>query len=308
MLATFEHNDLAASMTRRFTNTISPREEMLAYETLWGQPHQSVKTLAELFKQERSLPSELFRRQNRLGALAQLREDVEKFLHGKSGFSVAIHGDFQYPKKLREAKYPLELFYYRGEIGLLESRCISVVGARRSTREGEARARKLVKGLVEHGLTIVSGLALGIDTAALRSAIDCGGRVVGVIGTPIDRYYPPENRGLQDLIADKFLLISQVPFFRYEHEPFNARRIHFPQRNETMSALSEATVIVEASDTSGTLSQARAALQQRRKLFILNSCFENPAVKWPERFAQQGAIRVHDLADILRNLDLPGKP
>src|ERR1019366_8913989 len=108
----------------------------------------------------------------------------------------------------------------------------------------------------------------------------------------IDEYYPKENRDLQDLIAKSHLLVSQVPFYRYATEPFRSRRNYFPQRNETMSALSEATIIVEASDTSGTLTQARAALEQKRKLFILDSCFERPDITWPRRFEARGAIRV----------------
>jgi DNA processing protein len=227
---------------------------------------------------------------------------VKEFLKSKSGFSVAIHGDFQYPQKLRSAKYPLELFYYKGDIGLLERRCISIVGSRQCTKDGIKRTKKLVVELVKRNFVIVSGIAIGIDTVALETAIKENGQVVGVIGTPIDQYYPPENKELQDTIAKNHLLISQVPFYRYSVEPFPSRRNYFPQRNETMSALSEATVIIEASDTSGTLTQARAALQQKRKLFILNSCFENTSIKWPHTYADRGAIRVRNTNDIISHL------
>lgn len=280
-------------------NAVSPYREMIAYETLWGQQSQSLRTLAEQFKKERLLPSQILAQEFQFGKVEDIRQSVENYLRNKRGFSVAVHGDFQYPQKLQEAKYPVELFYYRGDIGLLESRCISVVGARKSTPDGERRAKKLVTALIKEKFTIVSGLALGIDTAALNAAIEGGGNVVGVIGTPIDQFYPPENKALQNLIAHQHLLLSQVPFYRYSVEPFKSKRNYFPQRNETMSALSEATVIVEASDTSGTLTQARAALQQGRKLFILNSCFENSAITWPEKFRQRGAIRVRDMGDIL---------
>ena len=156
--------------------------------------------------------------------------------------------------------------------------------------------------MVKRNFVIVSGIAIGIDTVALETAIKENGQVVGVIGTPIDQYYPPENKELQDTIAKNHLLISQVPFYRYSVEPFPSRRNYFPQRNETMSALSEATVIIEASDTSGTLTQARAALQQKRKLFILNSCFENTSIKWPHTYADRGAIRVRNTNDIISHL------
>lgn len=284
-------------------NAISPFEEMLAYEVLWGQQNQSLKSLASLFRKERSLPSELLKQSELFGEPSSLLGDVKRFLQSKKGFSVSVNGTFQYPQKLREAKYPIELFYYRGDIGLLESRCISVVGSRKATDEGKLRTQKLTHELVRQGMTIVSGLAVGIDTVALRTSIDNGGSVIGVIGTPIDEYYPAENRELQELIAKEHLLISQVPFYRYATEPFQAKKYYFPQRNETMSAISEATIIVEASETSGTLTQARASLSQGRKLFILNSCFEKD-LTWPHRFAAKGAVRVRQMEDIYRTLGI----
>jgi DNA processing protein len=280
---------------------VSPFEEMLAYEVLWSARNQSLKTLSNLFKTHRVLPSDLLE-ENGPSNLQQSCEAVRNFLAQKRGFSVSVHGDFQYPNRLQQAKYPVELFYYKGDIDLLDSRCISLVGARKATVEGKRRAKRLARELVKHDFTIVSGLALGIDTVALTSAISAGGRVVGVIGTPIDEYYPRANIDLQNTIAQRFLLLSQVPFFRYAHEPFTSKRHYFPQRNETMSALSEATVIVEASDTSGTLTQARACLEQGRKLFILESCFHNPAITWPTRFEARGAIRVRRTDDILSAL------
>lgn len=283
-------------------NTVSPFMEMVAYEALWALPNESLKSIAEIFKKRKLLPSEILTYKKDLFAIPDLLEEISSYLSHKSGFSVSICGDFQYPKKLQDAKYPIELFYYKGDIGLLESRCISVVGARECTEDGKRRAQKLVKGLVGHGFTIVSGLATGIDTAAMTTAIENGGKTIGVIGTPIDQYYPKENRKLQDRVAKDYLLISQVPFYRYEKEPFKSKRNYFPQRNETMAALSEATVIVEASDTSGTLTQARAALAQKRKLFILNSCFENRAITWPKKYEEKGAIRVNTLDDILKEM------
>jgi DNA processing protein len=285
-------------MLNSLKNTISPYEEMIAYETLWNKQNQSLKTLSELFKHDRALPSQILQRSLFDDDINTIRE----FLKSKSGFSVAIHGDFQYPQKLRSAKYPLELFYYKGDIGLLERRCISIVGSRQCTKDGIKRTKKLVVELVKRNFVIVSGIALGIDTVALETAIKENGQVVGVIGTPIDQYYPPENKELQDTIAKNHLLISQVPFYRYSVEPFKSKRNYFPQRNETMSALSEATVIIEASDTSGTLTQARAALQQKRKLFILNSCFENTSIKWPHTYSERGAIRVRNTNDIISHL------
>lgn len=282
-------------------NGVSPREEMLAYEVLLSRLNTSVKSLVDGLRSTNLLPSQ-YLKNDRDMFQTELVENVQRYLSTKTGFSVSIAGDFQFPGRLRDAGCPAELFYYRGDLGILESRCVSVVGTREATAEGLARARNLAAKLSEHGFTIISGLAEGIDTAALTSAIEHNGRVVGVIGTPIDGHYPRGNEALQESIARRFLLISQVPFYRYKVEAFKMKRLYFPMRNETMSALSEATLIVEAGDTSGTLTQARACLKQGRKLIILDSCFRNPAISWPAKFVEKGAIRVRSIEEILAAL------
>lgn len=287
-----------ACMPTVLNNTISIFDEVIAYETLWGIQNETLRTISSMFKKNKVLPTQLLKQKADLFETPKIKEEVTKYISSKKGFSVCVFGDFQYPMRLQEAKYPIELFYYKGDLGLLESPCVSVVGARKCSEEGMKRTRRLVLGLVEHGYTIVSGLAMGVDTAALSTAIEAKGNVIGVIGTPIDQYYPKENIELQDKISSDYLLISQVPFYRYHTEPFKSKRNYFPQRNETMSALSEATIIVEASDTSGTLTQARAALAQNRKLFILNSCFENKNITWPKHFEERGAVRVNTIDDI----------
>src|SRR5690606_36401077 len=114
--------------------------------------------------------------------------------------------------------------------------------------------------------------------------------------------YPAQNDELQRTIADEFLLISQVPIVRYSRQTFRGNRLFFPERNITMSALTDATIIVEAGETSGTLIQARHALQQGRKLFILDNCFRNPALTWPQKFAERGAIRISEFEEIVAHL------
>jgi DNA processing protein len=151
-----------------------------------------------------------------------------------------------------------------------------------------------VRHLVGDGWTIVSGLAEGIDTVAHTTALELGGRTIAVIGTPISEVYPKANADLQARIAKDFLVVSQVPVERYGRQIWKVNRGFFPERNITMSALTEATIIVEASNTSGTLIQARAALRQKRRLFILDSCFKNPDLTWPKAYAEKGAIRVEN--------------
>jgi len=121
----------------------------------------------------------------------------------------------------------------------------------------------------------------------MKEAISAGGYVIGVIGTPIDRHYPKENRALQDEVAARHLLISQVPIYHYDHQPYHARRRHFPERNVTMAALSQATIIVEAGETSGTRVQARACIDQGRKLIFLPDVIES--VTWAQAFLNKGA-------------------
>lgn len=288
-----------------FTNVISPYDEMLAYEALWFELG-SEKQMADFFRQvPGKKPSEalLYFVHNDKKEYALRTEKVESAIISRlSGFSVSIHGDFQYPNSLRGADYPVEIIYYTGDINLLDSKCISIVGTRNPSLDGVRRAKKITKLLVEQGFTIVSGLASGIDTASHVQAIESGGRTIGVLGTPIDKYYPAENRNLQDIIKEKYLLVSQVPFFVHKKKN-GIRRMFFPRRNVTMAAISIATVIVEAGETSGTLIQAMACIDQGKKLFLLNSLFENNTISWPEKYEKKGAVRVNSVDDLLSRLN-----
>ncbi|WP_370611552.1 DNA-processing protein DprA [Klebsiella aerogenes] len=230
----------------------------------------------------------------------KLKDILSRF--AVSDIGVRVHGAGEYPQKLRDARHPIEVLYYQGWWDLVNTRSVAVVGSRKVSEEGIRRTRKLVKCLVEDGFTIVSGLAEGVDTQAHQTALALGGDTIAVIGTPLSHNYPKQNSELQHTIRDNHLLISQVPFQRYLDQDYRSNRIFFPERNITMSALTEATIIIEASETSGTLTQARAALAQGRKLFILESCFQNPSLTWPARFEAQGAIRVKDYEDVRRNL------
>ena len=286
-------------------NAISLRTEMMSYETLWGWPQQSLKSLAEMFAEHQVVPSQLLqlKESEDLFGWGELRESVAAHLAPLRGFSVCVNGTFQYPMSIRAARHPVELFYYRGDIAILESKCVSVVGARKASDHKVAQAAAIAAGLVAKDYTIVSGLAAGIDTAAMTSALRAGGRTIGVIGTPINEAYPKTNSELQEHVAGRHLLISQVPFYRYSREPFPSKKRYFPERNETMAALSAATIIVEASDKSGSLTQARACMHQGRKLMIMNSCFENRDISWPAYYEKKGAVRVKDVDDILSVLD-----
>lgn len=284
------------------SRALSPFTEMGAYEALWLRKGATFKSIADLFRDnEGAVPSDFVEEtvavEHAERVLPILRED------GISDFGVRIHGAGEYPGKLRDAKHPIELLYYQGWWDLVETKCVAIVGTRSPSEEGVARAKKLVKCLAADGVTIVSGLARGIDTVAHTTAVEEGGKTIAVLGTPLNRVYPKENAGLQQRLGDKFLLISQVPVLKYlQAKNPRVNSYFFPERNVTMSALTQGTVIVEAGETSGTLYQARAAMEQGRKLFILDSCFRQPKLTWPAKFAGEGAVRVRDYDDIRTHL------
>lgn len=294
-------NRLELSQPEAMARTVAPLLELGAYEALWDEDKASFKSLSDRFAREPgALPSDFV-------AASKARECADYVLRRfeeerVTRYGIQIHGAGEYPEKLRDAAHPVEVLYYRGWWDLVYSRSVAVVGTRKPTQEGVARTRKLVRHLVKDDFTIVSGLAMGVDTAAHGTALEEGGRTIAVIGTPLSFAYPKENFELQEQIADKFLVISQVPVKRWERQDHRLNRFFFPERNVTMSALTEATIIVEAGETSGTLIQAKAALHQKRKLFILDSCFKKKGLKWPHKFAEQGAIRVTDYDQIREQL------
>lgn len=188
-----------------------------------------------------------------------------------------------------EQKHAPKSLYYCGDRGLLkDGPRVSIVGSRSASSEGLRRAAKLARALVSHGTVIVSGLAEGIDTAGHEAAMDSGGRTIAVLGSPLDVAYPATNKALLERICAQHLAVSQfapgVPI-----QPKN-----FPMRNRTMALLSHATVIVEASEKSGTLHQAWEALRLGRPLFILESIAKNTQLSWPAEVQRYGAQILSD--------------
>ena len=276
---------------------VSPFLEMGAYEALWSKHGTTFKSLSERFaRHPGSVPSDFVPQSEArdCAMLVKRRFDAAE----AKGFGVHVHGTGEYPMQLRDAVHPVALLYYKGWWDLVNSRSVAVVGSRKPSLEGLSRARRLVRELVADDFTVVSGLAAGIDRVVHETAIEEDGRTIAVIGTPLSHVYPKENTSLQHHIATHFLVVSQVPLIRYETQDYRLNRFFFPERNATMSALTEATIIVEAGEKSGTLVQARAALRQKRKLFVLDNCFRNPRLTWPAKLAQQGAIRVRDYDEV----------
>ena len=289
-----------------FVHSISPYREMGAYEALWERAGTTFKRLAEQFAESPgTLPSNFVPPDQAEAYAAAVYTHFQNA--GVPRFGVRVHGDGEYPPWLRDAVYPVELLYYVGRWELVWKPSVAVVGTRKPTSEGIARTRKLTRALVDDGFLIASGLAAGVDTAAHETAIEAGGDTIAVIGTPLSSTYPRHNAALQKTIAAHHLLISQVPVRRYEQRDYRWNRFFFPERNATMSALTKATVIVEAGEGSGALIQGRQALRQGRKLFILDSCFRR-GLDWPVMLETAGAIKVQDYGDIKRELSQCGDP
>ena len=189
------------------------------------------------------------------------------------------------------------IIYSSGDLSLLEKKIVAIVGSRSASDEGRRRAGRLARELAANGIVVSSGLAKGIDTAALTTATNSNGKVIAVIGTPINKAYPAENKRLQERIYSDHLLLT--PFMVGQRVyPSN-----FPQRNRVMALLSDATVIIEASDTSGTLHQAAECVRQNRLLYIAKSVIENRNLSWPEKFLEEPNVRILEkISDITDNI------
>lgn len=201
------------------------------------------------------------------------------------------------PLNSAERRHAPPQLWTQGDESLLRlGRRVAVVGTRHPSDLGRRRAACLAKDLVAEGITVVSGLAAGIDTVAHLSAIEAGGRTIAVIGTGLDRAYPAENAELQTRIAAEQLLVSQFP------PGMPIQRKNFPQRNRTMALIADVSVIIEASDTSGTLSEGWEALRLGRPLFLLKSLAESKDLAWVTEMRRYGAMVLSELEELLEVL------
>lgn len=183
-----------------------------------------------------------------------------------------------------EKKFCPEMLYYKGDLTILfQARKVSVVGSRKASLEGLKRTAIIAKELVRQNITVVSGLAEGVDTIAHSTAIEQGGKTIAVLGTPLDKVFPKSNKDLFEKIEAKHLALSQFPV-GYPTRPAN-----FPRRNQTMALLSDATIIIEASEKSGTRHQGWEALRLGRMLFIMENVANDPALSWPKEMISYGA-------------------
>ena len=201
-----------------------------------------------------------------------------------------------YPPALLEIPDPPALLYVKGHIELVDQLAIAIVGSRRCTPYGIRMAERLAAGLARVGLTIVSGLARGIDAAAHRGALTAGGRTLAVLANGLSSVYPPEHADLAEEVAARGALISEMPMLQEPLAPL------FPQRNRLISGLSMGVIVVEATPRSGSLSTARHAVEQNRDVFAVPGPIDSLCSRGCHRLLRDGATLVEGVDDVLATL------
>ena len=223
-------------------------------------------------------------------------EEMEKLSH--YGVDVLTYRDDAYPSRLKEIyDYP-PLLYVRGELLPQDEWCLAVVGTRRATVYGRQVTEEIVSDLAQSNITVVSGLAKGIDAVAHQAALDAGGRSLAVFACGLDGVYPSENADLARRIMQQGALISEYPLGT------RPRADNFPRRNRIMSGLSMGVLVVEADVTSGAMITAQFALEQNREVFAIPGSILSPASRGTNHLIQEGAKLVRDYTDVLEELNL----
>ncbi len=231
-------------------------------------------------------------------AVARTEIDVQAELALCAANKIAILTDQDpaYPRVLREIHDPPGILFMRGEILPADAIAIAIVGARHATHYGVAQAERLAGSLARAGITIVSGLARGIDAAAHRGALAAGGRTLAVLGSGLLNMYPPEHAELADEVAAHGAVLSEVP----PRSPPLAGA--FPQRNRIISGLSLGVLVVEASTQSGALISARHAMEQGREVFAVPGRVDSRMSRGCHRLIRDGAKLVETADDVLEEL------
>jgi DNA processing protein len=231
--------------------------------------------------------------------LGPVTAEIERWL--ESGMRVLTVLDPDYPDNLRGVHDRPPLIFVAGRLAPADARSLAVVGAREASERAVRAATAVAQHLVHRGYTVISGLAAGIDTAAHTAALAAGGRTVAVIGTGLRRSYPPQNAALQRRIAHEGAVVSQ---FWPDAPP---SRHGFPMRNAVMSGMSLATVVVEASHTSGSRMQARLALAHGRPVFLRHTLLSQP---WARELATRPGTHVvrspSEITDVIERLTSTG--
>ncbi|MCL4109918.1 UNVERIFIED_CONTAM: hypothetical protein GTU68_012727 [Idotea baltica] len=223
--------------------------------------------------------------------------EEEKRRLDEHGISLLTIDSDHYPPALRKIYDPPFLLYMKGDILPRDRHAIALVGSRRTTHYGNEAARRFGFQLANAGITIVSGLARGIDTAGHEAALAAGGRTIAVLGSGIGNVYPAENQQLADRIAENGAVLSEFPVL------YTPDKQSFPLRNRIVSGMSQGVLVVEAPERSGSMITAGQAMDQGRVVFAVPGPIDRPSSLGCHRLIQQGAKLVCDGADILNEID-----
>jgi len=228
------------------------------------------------------------------------RDIVEKQLNSmkRTGAKLITIDDETYPENLKNIYNPPPLLFVKGELRKQDNCSIAIVGSRKATHYGKLAAEKLAKELSSYGVTIVSGMARGIDTIAHKAALDLDGRTIAVLGSGLDVIYPPENKNIYHRISERGAVISE---FLFGTKPYS---FNFPLRNRIISGLSLGTVVVEAGPKSGALITARFAMEQGREVFAVPGNVYCTQTKGTHGLIRQGAKLVEGIEDILEEISI----
>lgn len=217
----------------------------------------------------------------------------------KANVSLLTWESSEYPAYLKEIPNAPPVLYLSGKLDELDQWAVAIVGTRRATAYGKQVTRDLVAGLVQQNITIVSGLARGIDAVAHNTAVELGGRTIGVLGSGVDSIYPAEHRHLAHQIAHGQGAIISEYGLGVQPEAKN-----FPPRNRIISGLSLGVIVIEAGERSGALITSNFALEQGREVFAVPGSIKSPVSRGPNRLIQQGAKLVTSVEDVLEELNL----
>jgi DNA processing protein len=230
----------------------------------------------------------------KLEAVQQGRAFAREMEHLQAtAIRVTTLGEADYPEALRWIPEPPPVLYIWGTLRQEDSLAVAVVGSRKPSPYGQLAAQRLSTELAQYGFTVVSGLARGVDSLAHQGALQAGGRTIAVLGSGINVVYPPEHRRLYEAIHVQGAVISEFPF---DTKP---DRWNFPRRNRIISGLTLGTLVVEASDQSGSLHTARHALEQGREVFAIPGRIDMPSSRGTNNLIKRGAKLVEGIDDIL---------
>ncbi len=238
-----------------------------------------------------------------LNAIAAAREkvdpDAEVELLGRHGVHALTWHDDEYPKRLREIFDRPPVLFVRGTITAADEWGVAVVGTRRVTVYGRQVAEEMARGLASNRVTVVSGLARGVDAVAHRAALEAGGRTIAVQACGLDMVYPPEHKRLAEQIAERGAVVSDYPLGTQPRSEF------FPRRNRILSGMSLGVLVVEGDVKSGALITARQALEQNREVFAVPGPIYSPNSRGTNKLIQDGEAKLTlDVQDVLAELNL----